>query len=65
MNVGVDNSLTSYQYRKTGTFYKKDPTVPNGIHNYGDNAVNANYWPSLRMPTDTTTVADLVIIAAT
>ena len=63
MNVGVNNSLTSYQYNKTGRVEMDDPTHNTRIKNYSDNAGRVNYWSFFKNDTtDPTTVADLVII---
>ena len=65
MNVGVDNSLTSYQYNKTGTVYKVDPTDSHSnIYNYGNTTAGTTYYWSFfkNDTTSTTTIADLVVI---
>ena len=63
MNVGVNNSLTSYQFNRTGKVEMGDPTNTAGVHNYGANDGNVYYWSFFKNDTtDATTVADLVII---
>ena len=63
MNVGVNNSLTSYQNDRTDEFGMDDPTNHADIRNYGDNNGRVDYWSFFKNDTtDTTTVADLVVI---
>ena len=62
MNVNVNNGLTTNYNVNTEAIRFSDPTSATGINNYGSNG-NLYTWSFFKNnTTDTTTVADLVVI---
>ena len=63
MNVNVNNSLTTKKNVNTNVVSFSDPTTTNGVNNYGGNGGNVETWQFFKNDTtDTTTIADLVVI---